>query len=89
MKIIPFDLELAKKIKEPSRIETQCGNSIKILTFDSGAKYEPIVATCNGEFIRTFYTNGVSCGRGDKLVLILNGEDEENYDTGKKSKSIR
>lgn len=83
MKIVPFDLELAKKLKYPSKIETQNGGDIKIITFDSGAKYEPIVAVLNGEFIRTYYENGVSCGGGNKLVLVLKGEDEKNYDTKK------
>jgi len=80
MKIIPFNLEIAKKLRYPSRIETQSGLSIKILTFDSGAKYEPIVAVSNREFIRTYYENGVDCsGSGDKLVIILKGEDEAMY----------
>ena len=74
MKIVPFDLELAKNLKYPSRIETQNGLEVRILTFDSGAKYEPIVAVVNGEFIRTYYENGRACGGGSRLVLIL----EEN-----------
>ena len=85
MKIVPFNLELAKKLKYPSRIEAQNGADIKILTFDSGAKYEPIVAVFNGEFIRTYYKNGASCGEGNNLVLVLKGEDEKNYDTRRKA----
>ena len=75
MKIVSFDLELAKRLKYPSRIETQNGGDVKILTFDSGAKYEPIVAVVNGEFIRTYYKNGRACGGGSGLVLVLNEED--------------
>ena len=71
MKIVPFDLELAKRLKYPSRIETQNGSEVRILTFDSGAKYEPIVAVVNGEFIRTYYENGRACGEGSRLVLVL------------------
>lgn len=75
MKIVPFDLELAKRLKYPSRIETQNGGDVRILTFDSGAKYEPIVAVVNGEFIRTYYENGIACGgMGNKLVLVLEGD---------------
>ena len=74
MKIVPFDLELAKRLKYPSRIETQSGLEVRILTFDSGAKYEPIVALVNGEFIRTYYKSGVACCGGSRLVLVLKGD---------------
>ena len=63
-------------MKYPSRIETQNGGDVKILTFDSGAKYQPVVAVVNGEFVRTYYENGIAFGGGSKLVLIL--ENEEN-----------
>lgn len=69
--IIPFDIEKAKTIQYPDRIETQNGGKIEILSFESGAKYQPIVAVYNNEFIRTYYHNGKETNGNSKLVLIV------------------
>lgn len=69
--ILPFDFEKAKHLQYPDRIETQNGGKIDILSFESGAKYEPIVAVYNNESIRTYYHNGREINGYSKLVLIV------------------
>ena len=69
--ILPFDFEKTKRLRRPDRIGTQNGGKIDILSFESGAKYEPIVAVYNDEFIRTYDRNGKEVNGYSKLVLIV------------------
>lgn len=89
-KIIPFDLETAKKIQAgeiKGKIKTKCGNEVRILCFDlidpRDVSFPIVGALYNDKYVRV--VRFAECGRysgaiNSELDLVLEVPDNEPQD---------